>query len=236
MLKTRVVVVLLSILVSSFSWGFIKQEINGIRPLKCTFSKKHYNRIAVDEGFVEKVMLPEGYFSLHAEEESGQVFLLPQSDFSDHITLSVITGGGFVQDIEVSIEDKSAEVVVLKEPKNEKGRGSVLQHDKNQGDKVVLLLKTLLKGNIPEGYMSREVKEPLKITLKDSLEGRVNYIIEGPYLRIQVLEISNYKKTPKYIQEKDLSSPEVKWVYLEKEEVNPKEHIYAIIAERCDVL
>jgi hypothetical protein len=237
MRKVSLIFLYMLLLYPSLSWGVLRKEINTTSPLKCTFSKRDHNRIVVEEGVIEKIIYPEGYFSLDSEMGSGQAFMLPLFDFEEEVTISVITGGGYVQDMRVSLEDKSTEVILLKEPNKNSIDDLTIKPMQNEKDEFVSTLKNVLNGKIPDGYTLRNFKKEAKQEISGSKFKKLNkYILEGRSGQIRVIEVSHSKPKVQILSEKIFSADNVQWVYLQKPKVKPNESVFVIIGETKDVV
>jgi TraK protein len=203
--------------------GAIFQDIDTTTPLKCIFSCIHQNRIAVDNGRIEKVIFTDDSIAVRMEDESGQIFVCSIRPTFRETVLSIVTDEGKVQDIEIRFEDRPSEVVILQEPDSEtkcytyQGIGSILNK--------------ILSGQTPIGYIC------LKGNIQQQCIGRGIILdtiasFEGCEETVKLIRILNKKRCSNRLFEIDFCSPETQWVYLVKDTLSPFEETIAIVSER----
>ncbi len=178
----------------------------------------------INGGRIQKAIFPEGKISVQMEEESGQVFVYPFSPIHKHTTLSVITDNGYVQDLEIQFEDRSAEVVILNEPNSE------IDEEQKCGNKtknISCFISQILQGKIPQGYVAIEEKG------KERTIGCVSAIhltrFEGDMETIHLYLIKNNSLKDTSFHERFLNIS-ADWIYLAKNHLNPKEETFALIS------
>lgn len=208
----------------------IFHDIDTTEVMRCTLSKEHQNRIIVENGSVKKILFPEGSIFVQMEEDSGQAFVYALENPKPLNTLSVITDGGFVQDIEVEFSDTRSEVIVLREPIQENhAKGSLESH---YYDDVVFCLKELLSGKVPEGYKKRSLEglEQRKYENKQ-IDSRLDKALEGPHEILCFIELKNKGQSPQLLEEVNIQKKGDLWVYFDKRELSPKEKTFVIISK-----
>ena len=129
----------------------IFEEMDTIKLLKCSFSSRYHNRIAIDGGRIKKAIFVEQGISIRLDNETGQVFVHPMCEYPGETTISVISEEGTVQDIHLHFIDKPSEVLILKPEEPEK-ENFLLQIPKSQDEIVSLVLSE----EIPDGYIRHE--------------------------------------------------------------------------------
>ncbi len=92
--------------------------LNTAKPLDCTFSSIHHNRIAVQGGRVHKIICPENAIAVKLEEQSGQAFLQALTSPCDPVTVSVVTDTGEVQDLRIDFHEGKSEIILLHYPRS----------------------------------------------------------------------------------------------------------------------
>lgn len=214
--------------------SIVFQEIDTAKPLKVYFSKVHGNRIAVNNGTIKKIIGPPNICSVRIEQDSAQAFINLLKQQKESIVLSVITGNGYVQDLEVIFEDKMSEVVILNETssKDEKeSQNEIFALDIH--DNAANIVKELLKKQVPSGFVKKEIKNDLiKESYDPNLRFQTKFLLDGSTERIYIYQIINTGEEQIFIKEKFLKKPNDIWVYLEKEDLKPKEKSFVFICEK----
>lgn len=221
------------LLFASSAWGVVVHRVDTTLPLKCSFSGTQHNRILVNGGFVSKVIFPESYFTVRLEEESGQVFVTSLGGaFPKPMTISVITGTGHVQDIEVTFENKETEVVVLHEPKE--GFEAELLEISSPESKSIKSIKTILLGESPVGYVRLDKTQEEKFLKEGMVKVESISFFQGAYEVIQSFRLTNESKCDLELIESELKEFGDKWIFLTKNELSPGESIIAVVARNTD--
>lgn len=204
----------------------IFHRIDTTTPLECTFSSCHHNRILVNGQRIRKVICPEVPLSIRMEEESGQVFVHALPDAPERVTLSVITNSGLVQDLEISFGERSSEVVVLTDPKEEKTVSNA------RSAKGFLAFSNLIfAGRLPEGYRYLPVKH-VQFCLSDGGIARLVARLEGESDYILVYQIINRSCQWQGVRECELSCIGSQWVCLESNRIPPSSRIMGLVSVR----
>ncbi len=210
------------------------QEIDTATPLKVHFSKTHGNRIAVNNGTIKKIIGPPNICSIRIEQDSAQAFINLLKPQKESIVLSIITGNGYVQDLEVIFEEKMSEVVILNETSSrdeKEQQNEIFTTDIH--DSAAKVVKELLRKQVPAGFVKKELKNELtKESYDPSLRFETKFMLEGSMERIFIYQIQNIGDKQTFIKEKLLKKPEDLWAYLEKTELKPKEKSFAFICEK----
>lgn len=203
-------------------------SIDTTAPLKCTFSSIHHNRIVADQSKIIKVVSSDAGLSINMEPESGQVFIYSLYPHPKDTVISVVTKGGHVQDIEISFEERSTEVVILLEPslcEEEIEPPTRLEELANLDE----LIGQILAGETPQGYESCTI-DRIRSKLKSGLFIESVSLFRNPCENIYVYEIINVSNCIKEITEKELEGQESQWVHLKCGFIKPKSKTIAIIS------
>ena len=205
-------------------------DIDTTQPLKCTFSLSQHNRVMVVNGRVLKIISPDERLSIRMEEESGQAFIYVLEPILKPTTLSVVTKNGFVQDLEVAFEDKSLEVVILKEPTPTKEEKTKCGRPENWLEEASNNIQTIIAGNIPEGYEYRQMDytKQLKLGITATTVKRFENDLEIIY----VYDLKNSCKGTKSLCEKELEFEGVQWVYLNNHRLKVGETVLGMVSVR----
>jgi TraK protein len=201
-------------------------EISTTQPLKCTFSSHHPNRIMMDKQEVIKVIHAEPEaIQILIEEKVGQAFVMTTEEIVDPVTLCVLTSDGEVQDLEVTFTEQPSQLVILTQKQQVKTVQPSLPVEECDMESTI---QSILAKQVPAGsFIASFCTQPsyLKKKMKIKEVSRFDRDIEV----IRVFEISNCAKQKQILSEKELSIPQASWIFLEKNTLQPKETIHAII-------
>jgi hypothetical protein len=224
-IRTKIFAAIVATLVTCELSAVIFHEIDTTRPLRCTFSLEHQNRVMVNGGRIQKAIFPDGRISVQMEDESGQIFVYPLNNFQRETTLSVVTENGFVQDLEIKFEVQSTEVVILNEP------GEVCDESNEkeiEAAKIENSIRKILNGETPEGFVAfedfrGETKSMICLDVKRIAR------FEGDRQTLYLYLIMNKGLKHICLHEQTLSST-ANWIYLAQNNLQPKEEIVAIVS------
>jgi hypothetical protein len=208
-------------------------EVDTTIPLKVSLSSYQHNRIVVDEGYVNKLIFPERFFEVSTEEESGQVFVSSKINNlpSYPLVISVITGGGQVQDLEVVFEDKSSEVIVLKEKSEDLGNDELKDGDSS----VIESIRSILASSCPKFHVkinASKKEKPVLIKGKKDLSLVKICEYKGTENIIEKFEAHNAGSKDVEILEKDLSSLGSNWVFIRDNTLKSEEKTTVLVSRR----
>ncbi len=213
--------------VISSAHGAIFHRIDTTRPLKCSLSAKHHNRILVDDGRIQKVIFPEEHLLVRVENISGQVFLQAHHMTPKNTTLSIINHEGLVQDLEITFEDKPAEVVILQEPISSTNPKE--QNNETCSMTIDSIIDHIRHGSVPPGYTSTPTTK-MFLKLKPGVGVGYSERYIGSKDALYVFQVKNTTCSRKCIQEQELTLENSQWVFLEKNTLSPKETILGIVS------
>lgn len=222
------------LMTSSTVFGAIFHCIDTTVPLKCVFSSIHHNRIVVDNSQVKKVVSSDIGLSINMESESGQVFIYSLHPRPKDTVISVVTKGGYVQDIEISFEERSPEVVILMEPAPFEDEIEC----ENKLETIATLdemIDQILSGETPKGYESCKI-DRVRAKLKENLFVEAVSLIRNPFEDIYVYEIINVANCSKEISEKELEGQGSRWIHLECRKIKAKSKAMLIISYERELL
>jgi hypothetical protein len=199
-------------------FGLISDEIDTTRAIECTFSSVQQNRIAVNQGRVKKVICPDGFFIFTMEPDSGQAFLFPLRQFKEKVTMSVITSSGEVQDLVVSLEEKPSEVVILYE------KGTLYEDEEVTAsdplDTMVDVVKMILNGGVPPGYVARPGKRVSPQRIPSNLSVGHTLVLDGPFETVYAFEVINESRKALRLDQEDFKIQGDRWVFIKDETLN----------------
>ena len=207
----------------------IFHEIDTTVPLPCIFSLKHHNRIIVDKSRVNKIIYPEENISIRLEEHSGQAFIYAIGNNPKPLTLAIVTDNGLVQDIEIEFADRPAEVVILKEPEEPIAfKGNDNEYIPNDECMPTAQINAILSGQVPPGYVSYSL-EKNKRHLKMGVQAEALIKLQGSEDSLYLYQITNLSNKKRKVLETDLECIGSQWIFLETQNLAPKEKIFGIV-------
>jgi hypothetical protein len=197
------------------AFALVEQTIDEKQPKRVHFSTSTHNRIAVENGVVEKAFGDPSYFSINIDPTTGNAFvnLLKPTEEHKTITLTVVTDAGSIQDLLVTASEGVSEQVILKEKEE-------LAEQKAASGPAVDVINAILARKIPHGYGLRDLHHlPMNLNLPEPLRSQLIASYEGPFEVILVYEIKNHGgetilMTPEALQKEDrtwvlLTAPEL---------------------------
>ncbi len=209
-------------------FGAVQERVDGTRPLSVSFSTSSHNRIAVQDGSVEKVFGDSEIFSVTVDPITGNAFVNLIGEIGNiPATLSIVTGTGLVQDLLVSSREGASEQVLLREEEEK----SVYRQDLTLGS-AVETINQILEGKVPFGYGQKEASEPL--SLPTPLEAEPLKAIEGPFEIITVYRIENKGKEPVVLSGEALKRGLGNWAFLNVHELCENEQAVCLIGRPKD--
>jgi hypothetical protein len=199
------------------------QDIDTTLPVKCSFSNTLQNRVVVESGRIEKAIFTDDAITVRMEEESGQAFICALKPINIETVVSVVTDKGEVQDLEISFEKRSSEVVVLKSRSNKKN----LIEDRN----IINIIDRMLSGQTPEGYCCTEGRGEW-YCIENGFKASDIAQFESSRDIIRMVTIINTAPTENCLNESQLCSLDTQWVYLFKNILPSHERTIALVCER----
>lgn len=222
------------LLLSLYSFNLsaaIYHVINTSETLKCAFSYKHHNRIAIENNTIKKVIYPNENIISFVEENSGQVFIQSVSrGLSDKFTISIVTNDGLIQDIEINFCDIPSQVIILRntaEPEIEDDDDCC--EIKESLTLIRSNIEEILKGKIPSGYKFVDFDSFTWTPLK-GVQGKTFLKLQGPCEFLYIFEVCNYQKYPVLITEEQVKNKNTKWVFLEENHIQPYNKVLGVMA------
>ncbi len=213
----------------------IFHQIDTTRPLRCTLSSIHHNRILVESGRIKKLIFPEDKLYVRMEETSGQVFVQTKSSFEEKIVVSVITKEGLVQDIELTFSESPSQVIILKDSNpEEKPMLSTVDYtlcSSTESEDIQTTVNDILQGRAPSGYIAAPVINST-CTIKPGITAKVVGRFQSWHHDLYIYQVKNTRPWRKRLYEKSFSHPKSLWVYLANHCLKPNDNTLAIVAVR----
>jgi hypothetical protein len=209
-------------------FGTVQETVDGSRPLSVSFSTSSHNRIAVEDGAVEKVFGDSSIFSVTVDPITGNAFVNVLEEIVEMpATLSIVTSTGLVQDLLVSSRVGASEQVLLREREDSIG----LSQDVSMAFTVDILNK-ILEGKVPFGYGQREAAEPLVLPAPLDVESLKTF--EGPFEIISVYRILNKGSEPIVLSPDALKKENGSWAFLNVHELSQDEQAICLLGRPKD--
>ena len=205
------------------------QTIDSYQVVRCQFSFTFQNRIVVEDDRILKVIFPECGLSWTLEEESGQVYVYSLNNRPVTTTVSVITGKGTVQDLEVEFSNRPAEILVLKHPARLEAESPACQEnlENREAGVVVEQIKSLLSGRVPYGYESCRVDDRATRKLRNGLVVRLAGKYIGARNTLYLWQICNRSKWRRSLEKLNFQAGD--WVYIEHHCLKSKETTMCVV-------
>jgi hypothetical protein len=185
----------------------------------------------VTGGMIQKVIFPpDGDISIHLEEETGQAFVYALTPNPSDTTITIVTGDGLVQDVELHFADQSSEVIVLDEIKEIPVKQEPCVHPQYSQD-IVCILKSIMQGKVPSGYRSYEYDQQARKVDKNIMAGLIARFV-GPSDVLYVWSVWNCSTEERCIKEKEVNFQNGAWVYIQQNKLRPREKMLAIVSVR----
>ncbi len=208
-------------------YSLIEKPINEKVAIDVIFSTTSHNRICVEGGSVEKIIGDSSVFSVTLDKTTGNAFINLMKVIELPVTLTVVTGSGFVQDFSVSSGIGPSEQVILKELEEEEE--PLVSSESLQAETVDLLNK-ILEGTVPFGYGQRPIENSDHLVLPDPLKAQPMKAFEGPFETIVVYGIKNTGKNPVVINANTIKKTKNPWAFLNVQQLDKNQQAICIMA------
>ena len=196
-------------------------------------SSRFQNRIAVNGERISKVIHPECDIDIVLENDIGQLFVYSLINCPEKTTISVVTEGGWVQDIELSFRDKPSEIVILDpvcftEEVYEQDAVDSYLIGPGHPDYMVMVVEGVRSGTVPEGFVACDITpecRKVKKVINAVLVSKLVSLEETVY----VWRVENHSRWNQTIYEKEMNFQCGSWVYLDKNKLGPGEQVIGIV-------
>lgn len=219
------------LLFAGSAFALVERTIDEKRPFEATLSTASHNRIAVEEGAVEKIFADSSLFSIAIDSTTGNAFLNVEKEIDEPVTITVVTSSGAVQDLLIRSSGGPSEQIRLHLPSD--GNDWAYHSDPSMAGGVGVL-NQIIEGSIPAGYGQREWEAADELALPAPLIAIPLKAVEGPFEILTAYEIRNPGK--KLIA---LSPEEIKggnaWVFLSVRVLEQNEKAICILGRAKDV-
>jgi len=204
--------------------------INTTSPLHCYLSSTFQNRLMIENGRIKKVVATEcERLSIQIEELTGQAFIYVRDPSIKETSISLVSDTGVIQDVHVCFIERMPEVVVLQDLEWTADPACDLPENQVEQADVLNKVEEILAGHIPVGYILCSMT-PNKWIPKKGIELELKSILEGPVDTIYIYQAKNFLKRQQALLECELECEGYAWIYLETNNLSPKQKILSIIA------
>ncbi len=190
--------------------------------LSVTLSSSNHNRIGIVGDRIKKAFFRSNNVFVSVEEDSGQLFVQAIKPNCPKTTLSIVTVSGSVQDLELTFNECSSEIVLLQPVpgcEEEADEGNPPRTAIGEAD-LADLVEGVLKGIIPEGYASFEdLDQPVNICKGLTIQ-RLSRLVNDRQI-IFVYKLQNCSKKAKSVTECQVNVLDGDWVFLDWYQLKP---------------
>lgn len=226
----RLLIPFLAVFLTSSLQAAVFLEMDSTKLLKCTLSHKHHNRIVVEGQRIKKALYSEGKVLIRTEEASGQLFVQALVGYPSALTVSIITEEGCVQDVEIDFENKSSEILILKDKNLSASSDSFVCVDDDKG-LIQNVIEKMMAGNIPEEYVPVEDRQ-ICCQIKYKVNSMSVMRLIGPVYTIYVFKIENNSYRSACIHEQDVNCVNGEWIFIERNTLKHDEKMMALVGVR----
>ena len=185
----------------------------------------------IENGRIKKVIATEcERLSIQIEELTGQAFIYARDPTTKETSISIVSDNGVIQDIQICFIERTPEVIVLQDP--ELIEEKPCNHPNEQQIKKSYILnkvEAILSGNTPIDYFPCGMI-PSKWIPKRGIELELKSKLEGSADIIYIYQAINTLKQQQTLLECELGCEGSTWVYLEKNNLSPKQKILCMVA------
>ncbi len=224
----KIAILLLLISASASATIFVPIDSTVVREIE--LSTHFQSRISVKGGRITQVVHPGCDIEINLDDEIGQVFVYPLTNYPQSTSLTVITDEGDVQDFQISFIDKPAEIIILESSETCENEDFFEGEYIGSGhpDYMVMVVQGILSGRVPEGFISCNT-DPVCRNIKKGIRVHLVSKLVSPDETVYIWRIENTSRKTQKILERELNFQGGKWVYLNTNTLNKKRHATAIV-------
>ncbi len=209
-------------------FGSLVEPIDGQKPISAIFSTASHNRIAIEEGAVEKIFGDSALFSIQIDPITGNAFVNVLSEITETpATLSVITSTGLVQDLLITTREGPSESLILQEKDTE-----FLPKTETSFSATIATLNTILDHQIPFGF--GQLSKESSLDLPSPLEAVPTQVLEGPFEIITAYRIINHGTEPIVLSPDAFKKESGAWAFLTAREIGAQEESTLLVGHPKD--
>ncbi len=117
--------------------------------IKGEITNKEMTRIEFGKYGIAAVIGDENKYGFLNDEEGSNIFIKPKVPVGDKFSISLISQGGLVQDLDLTVQEKEAEAIIVRIPSLEQQ----LEQTKLKDQEIADILKTMQKGERGKYYV-----------------------------------------------------------------------------------
>ncbi len=205
--------------------GSPAEPMNGQNPISAVFSTTSHNRIAVEDGSVEKIFGDGSFFSIHIDPSTGNAFINVLKEIKNTpMPLSLVTGTGLVQDVLVTTQEGVSPPLLLREAET----NAPLKIEPSLSSSVIALTQ-ILHSQIPHGY--GELSETPPLDVPPPLTIIPLRSIEGPFDVISVYRVINQGTQPITLAPEAFQKHPNQWALLATQTLHAQEESTLLIGQ-----
>jgi len=185
------------------------------------------NRIVIDNDRIMQAFGVAGKFTIETEEQTGQIFVTPNS--TGQMYLNLLTEKGHTIDLELTSSQITPQTILLKLNALRK-TGSQIQHTSSNQNQVIELMIAMAGGKSQKGFTT----EYAQTTIKNRKDLKVQLIAKylGSDLVGEIYTLTNLTAQPLIVNEKDfLLEPTILAIALETKELPIKVSVKLFIVK-----
>ena len=206
-----------------FLHGAITYPLDRASSPEITLSTTSLNRIAFKGGAITHVFFDSARFTTQIAPSTGELFITPKMKIDVPTSLSVITDTGVTQTFQVTSCEGPGEIVLLEE-KKEKTSETAFPHFHGIPSYDVEAINLFFNGLCPDGYQRREpIPTDQLFCLPEKLKAQLLTVIEGPYERLLIFDLTNGSRKPVYINPSELRGSSKEWIVVARSSLGSKE-------------
>ena len=212
------VIKVLLIIVPSFCVALQTKSVLENQKVNVEVGVNELNRIVVDNDRIMQAFGVAGKFTIETEEQTGQIFVTPNS--TGQMYLNLLTEKGHTIDLELTSSQITPQTILLKLNALKKS-SSQIQHTSSNQNQVIELMTAMAGGKSQKGFTT----EYAQTTIKNRKDLKVQLIAKylGSDLVGEIYTLTNQTAQPLIINEKDfLLEPTILAIALEAKELLTK--------------
>ena len=206
-------------------------ELQPSKAFEITLSTTSPNRFICEDGSIVDVVFDESKFDSLIHHKTGEAFISAKKEI-DQLPSSVtlVLSSGESQTFQVFANQGPGEIISIRSAKKMCEEKRELTSDYHSY--TVEFLNTIMDGRVPYGYGILEPSTEDLLSLQDPLSVQTIRVLEGPFEKIVITEITNSAKGITKLNLEDIRKAGKQWVFLSKKEMVAGETILCITSQR----
>lgn len=200
--------------------------------ISVNLSSRNHNRIGIVGDRIKKAVFKSSNISVDVEESCGQIFVQTVRPNCPDTTLSIVSSSGCIQELELCFSECSSEIVllqpILEEEVCDKTSVWVSSCGDIEGSSIADLVEGIIRGLVPEGYMSVDDQDLPFPVRKDLKLQRVSRLVSNEQI-VFVYKLHNTSQCNKCVKECQINVLDGDWVFLDRYNLKPNECALVLI-------